>query len=157
MQVGGNTPASLAPEVRATVDLLTFYGTQLRRQALSGNMGNFAAVGTIFGGGAPVTCQPGEMWLVDGVTAQCTGVTPALTDAKIILGLQRTNGPAIFEFWAETLVTVGAGEWIFTGKHFDSPLLMLPGDVLGIGCTRLAAGGPIGPFFMNLTYTRVPI
>jgi hypothetical protein len=152
-QAGGDTPQQLSPIAGGVVDLLPFYTADLRRTAQA-NVGNVGAAGTLFVGSSVVACPVGEMWLVHEAGAQCTAAAPAATTARIALALERLQGTTVVYAFDER--AVATGEIVNVSLHFEVPLVMLPGDVWGIFCAAMA-GGPIGPFFMNVTYTRIQI
>lgn len=154
-QVGGDTPAELAPAAVAVLDILQFYGSDLRQNAQV-NVGNLAVGGFTLISTNATSCASGEIRLLHEFSVQCSTAAPAATDITVAVAIQRAQGaPVMFTF--EPRQNVQAGDFLALGVHFETPLLMLPGDALGIVTPRSAAGGPIGPCFIQSCYTRIPI
>jgi hypothetical protein len=154
MTATGDTPHKLAEEVQPNLNLLDYYLLD-RTTQLAFTSGVIAAAGV-------TTCGPssgppaGKAWLVYDVSFQLQGVGAGAT-IWVGLGVIRQGTVAnciIFPgMYSGRLI---AGESTMRAVHFEQPMILRPGDVLGVRTIEFT-GAPAATVFGDMYYVEIGV
>jgi hypothetical protein len=154
MTATGETPHKLAQEVAPNLDLLDYYLLD-RTQQLAFTSGVIAALGVTSCG--PTSGPPaGKAWLVYDAWFVIQNVAAAAT---IWLGLgiirQGTVANCIImpDLYSGRLI---ATESTMRAAHFEKPIIMRPGDVLGVRTIEFT-GAPAVTVFGDIYYVEIGV
>ena len=144
MQSTGDTPHLIADEVQPVMDLTDLYLTDrlsrsIAQTAVIAAIG-FAVAGTV----TPLGPAPGEQWMVYGLMTS-SGALAAATQITYVMAVSRTSLAAGAQYLTRQQVVANPN--IFAeGLTFERPLILRPGDQLGIFVSQLTAAPAIAPF-----------
>lgn len=126
MQSTGDAPHLVSGEVQPVLDLTDLYLTDRLRGA-NGATANVAAIGGLL---TTVGPPAGQQWMVYGVAGTMSG---ALAAATGFTGTLLINRPSVgfAQFVGPTFAVANPAQWV-GGQWFERPLIMRPGDTLGI-------------------------
>jgi len=133
MKSRGQTPRTLAPEVRGMVNLDRWYLEQTR--VLSNTSGSPAGTGFVNFGQVP----EGQTWVVRGLSATTSIVLPAATtylESLAVLMRVTAGGAAIFPVTPPTAFATG----VRVGLGWQGEILLRPGDQVGLWVHDLTLG-----------------
>jgi len=139
MRATGDTPAQLAQDVSGSIDLIDHYLLDRTQDKLLTSI-SIPAVGEINMGVAGVAGPlPGFIWLVYDLAVRLP--TPAAASSiQCVWGIQRTAGAMTMLQGLRSPVVL-PGDTFDAAIHFEKPLIMRPGDVVGVA-TRIFTGAP---------------
>jgi len=137
MRATGDTPAQLAQDVSGDLDLLDFYLLDRCQDRLITSI-SIPAVGEI-NMGTTAGPAPGFIWLVYDLAVRLP--TPAAASSiQCVWGIQRTASAMTMIEGLRSPVVL-PGDTFDAAKHFEKPLIMRPGDLVGVA-TRIFTGAP---------------
>lgn len=137
MQVGGDGPAELEPNLRAGIDTLPFYLAD-RWRSFQSPGGAVTGVGQF----TLATIPQGEQWLVTHLSVQVTQA--AATTGTYRFCLNRASFAPGVLFGLGSTASLAAGAFCNLGWHFWPPIILRPGDQWGVICEANTGGGSSG-------------
>jgi hypothetical protein len=150
MQSTGDTPHLISGEVVPMLDLIDLYLVD-RLRGTNAATANVAAPGSLL---TTVGPTPGEMWLCYGLSASSNGALAAATGYTANL---LVNRPSTGFSQFITLPQAVANPALFaTGVTFQKPLIMRPGDTLGIWVSAVT-GAPASGVFCTAIYVPIRV
>lgn len=145
MQSTGDTPHTLNASLVPTLDcsdiyLMDRFARRIEQCAV------IAAAGTFIAGlptATPLGPQPGEQWMLYGVTVTSTALAAA-TNVSYVFSLSRTSLGGTQYLSSQQSV---ANPNVFgQGLLWESPMILRPGDQLGIAATLVTGAPAVAPF-----------
>jgi hypothetical protein len=145
MQSTGDTPHSLEQSVSATLDttelyLMDRFARRIEQTAV------IAAAGTFIAGlptATPLGPQPGEQWMLYGVTVTSTALAAA-TNISYVFSLSRTSLGGTQ--YLSSKQSVANPDVFGQGQLWERPMILRPGDQLGIAATLVTGAPAVAPF-----------
>jgi hypothetical protein len=158
MQVSGDSPTSLDPQLQGTIDLLNYLTLDRLRSAQQGTTVNITGVGTYNATiGSSVWVPQSEAWLVREISCQIGTAVPAATTCRFRAALWRASlTPAVF-FAAGPVVSLAATELGQSAMIFETPIIMTPGDTVIFNVEAFTGAGPVTGAFINIAYSPIRI
>jgi hypothetical protein len=147
MQSTGDAPHVIAGEIQPTMDLTDLYLTD-RLKGSNATTANVAAVGALLSTVGP---PAGEQWMVYGLTGN-SGVLAAATAFTGNLLINRQSA-GFSQFVSQPYAAANPALWA-GGVSYEKPLIMRPGDLLGIWISAITGAPAVG---VSLTAIYVPI
>jgi len=145
MQSTGDTPHSLEQSVSATLDTTELYLMDRFARRIE-QCAVIAATGTFIAGlpvASPLGPSPGEQWMLYGITVTSTPLVAA-TAVTYVFSLSRTSLGGTQYLSSQQTVT--NPNLFGQGQLWERPMILRPGDQLGIAVTQLVGLPAIAPF-----------
>lgn len=156
MQASGDTPRELAPEVRSTLDVYKFFASGRLEQATSGGVALTAGIPGVYqfsGTNVPTS----QIWLVESVVITTTLVAPAATTWRLVPAIYRGSALPTYFFPIGPAGTYAANERPLLGASYTTPLLLLPGDGVGVFVEASTGAANWPNFEGHLSFLRLRI
>lgn len=151
MQSTGVGPSEVAQLVQPVVDLGSLYLWD-RVRVLTANTPNIASVNPF---ASTVTPPTGEQWFVYGISMTTTGVLAAATAFTAAMSINRGVSSLLWQNLMDP-ISASAGQLWASGRIWDTPIIMRPGDTLGVWVTAIT-GAPGVPVACSAIYAPVRI
>lgn len=145
MQSTGDTPHTLAESLVSTLDCTDIYLLD-RFQRRIEQCAVIAAAGTFIAGlptATPLGPQPGEQWMLYGITVTSTALAAA-TNITYVFSLSRTSLGGTQ--YLSDKQSVANPDVFGQGKLWERPMILRPGDQLGIAATLVTGAPAVAPF-----------
>lgn len=151
MQSTGASPNEIAGVVTPTVNLGDLYLWD-RVRVLTANTPNIASVNPF---ASTVTPPQGEQWMVYGISMTTTGVVAAAAGFTAAMAINRGVSSLLWQL-LQTPHPVTTGNLWASGIVWDTPIIMRPGDTLGVWVTSIT-GVPGVPVACSAVYAPIRI
>lgn len=152
MRGPGETPHTLASSIAGTIDLTKLYLADSNRTVIATQTppANDGYVNP-----AAATVPPGEIWLVNAISA-VSGNLPAGTNAQAICAYNRRAAAGVMVFGNNA--TAAAGADLVCGQVFDPfSLILYPSDGFGVQMHSGTYGGGAPLWTLTCDYYRLLI
>lgn len=154
MQTSGDTPVDLAAQLLPIIDISDYYfRDRIENKQSSAISVNGAGTFT----NASMDIPTGEAWIVTDISAQTN--TLAVGNEMRIRAMIQYGGlnNTILVTYGEPTPTLVSGENANVGFHFDRPILLRPGDSVGLWNEHWLAGGANVTCFAQARIARLKL